>query len=149
MTPHCSSTMDPHCMSHMTPDRTLPIGISHLLVPFQRFQSRLQVRVYIVWLQAYILYLLKWTLWLLLFLCLERRTVFLRAATICRVCVCYCPCVRYCPQEHDKLRQVDEAFCFTSIVHGQHVYKTVWTSVLFFMYQALNILFSTAVISMQ
>ena len=54
MTPYCSSTMAPHCLSHMTPDRTLPIGISHLLVPFQRFQSRLQVRVYIVWLQVYI-----------------------------------------------------------------------------------------------
>ena len=103
--------MAPHCLSHMTPDRTLPIGISHLLVPFQRFQSRLQVRVYIVWLQVYIPYLLKWTLWLLLFLCLERRTIFLRAATIYRVRVCYCP------QEHDKLRQVDEAFCFASIVH--------------------------------
>ena len=30
-------------------------------------------------------------------------------------------------EEYGKLRQVDEAFCFASIVRRQHIYKMVWT----------------------
>ena len=81
--------------------------------------------IHIVWLQVYIPYLLKLKPRLLLCLCLERCCRLFEGSYYSRVANIYRVHVHYCP--HDKLRQVDEAFCFASIVCRQHVYKMVWT----------------------
>ena len=160
MTTYCSSNMAPHCMSHMTPDRPLPIGISHVLVTF--------LCVFIVTpycssnmaphCMSHITTLPHWQLappgtistpfsqgykyGCIYSLATSVRTIFTQmdAATTITLCLerchrlfkggyhllCTYVVLSTC-EEYGKLRQVDEAFCFASIVRRQHVYKTVWT----------------------
>ena len=87
--------------------------------------SKPLMTIHIVWLQVYIPYLLKLMPRLLLCLCLERCRRLFEGGYCSRVANIYHVHVHYCP--HGKLMQVDEAFCFASIVRRQLVYKTVWT----------------------
>ena len=59
-------------------------------------------------------HLLEWTPQLQLFSGPERCVIYLRAATIRG-------------STKNMARQVDEAFCIDSIVHGYHVYNRIWT----------------------